>query len=224
MEKILFMGKHVDGESSHLDQVVEIATNRGAELSALFVIPVSMETADWINVQEKQIKEAEEKARAYGRRVEEYLQAGGIPFNWQVVHLVPSAFMAALEELTPVDIIIAGDIDLEPLAEKGIKHLEDISALLNCPVLPLSSLVPDEKKANGRVLTRLLLFGALSAVSYFFFFPLIDKLNHAIYMKGTFLGALAVMLTVPFHAYIYGSFTECFPKLMGLEKSAGTNH
>ncbi len=224
MGKILFMGKNIDGQSSHLDQVIEVATSRGAELSALFLIPVSMETADWINVQEKQIKVAEQKASDFGRKVEENLKARGMTFDWKVVHLVPSAFMTALEEFTPVDIIIAGDIDLEPLVEKGIKHLEDISALLNCPVLPLASLLPAQKGSNGKTLTRLLLFGALSAVSYFLFFPQLDKLNHAIYMKGTVLGALAVMLTVPVHAYIYGTFTECLPKLIGLEKSAGANH
>ncbi|WP_231887717.1 hypothetical protein [Thermodesulfatator autotrophicus] len=53
---------------------------------------------------------------------------------------------------------------------------------------------------------------------------MIEKLNYKIYMTGTFLGAIAVLATVPIHAYIYGSFAECLPKLLGLEKSAGGGH
>ncbi len=79
----------------------------------------------------------------------------------------------------------------------------------------------DKEKKKGTNIFRFLAFAALSVVSYFVFFPYIDKLNHLIFMKGTFLGALAVMAVVPVHAYIYGSFTEYLPKWLGLEKSAG---
>ena len=102
--------------------------------------------------------------------------------------------------------------------------LEDISLRYKCPAIPLSALLPEKRKGRGKTLTRALIFGVLSACSYFLFFPQLDKLNHAIYMKGTILGAIAVMVTVPIHAYIYGSFTEVIPKLLGLEKSAGIEH
>jgi hypothetical protein len=37
-------------------------------------------------------------------------------------------------------------------------------------------------------------------------------------MKGTVLGAIAVMVVVAVHAFIYGSFTEFFPRFLGLDK------
>lgn len=224
MEKILFMEQSVDEYSSNLGHAIEIAKNKGAELSALFFIPVLLETADWIEVQEKQIRDAEDKAKRFARKTQDKLQEDGLSFKWKVVQAAPDAMMEAIQACTPVDVIIAGKVDLEPLSEKGVKHLEDISARFNCPVLPVVSLLPAKRKLKGKMILRFLAFGALSAVSYFVFFPHLDKFNHSIYMKGTILGALAVMVTVPVHAYIYGSFTEYFPKFLGLEKSAGTDH
>ena len=223
MRKILFIDQITDEKSENVDHLINVARSNKADLSAIFVIPVSVETTDWIKVHEKQIKEAEEKVKQIALKVEEQLKQENLSISWKIVHSVPSAFLKAIEDFCPVDVIIVGNIDLDPYAEKGIKHMEDISAMFNCPVLPLVSLLPDKRKAKNKLLTRFIAFGALSAASYLLFFPNIDVLNHQIYMKGTILGALAVLLTVPIHAYIYGSFTECITKIIGLEKSIG-NH
>jgi hypothetical protein len=220
MEKIVFV-EEIDREPKNISYALQIAKKKGAKLSALFLIPVVVETVDWIEVQEKQIKEKEDKVASLAMNIEEDCKKQGISFEWKVVQYRPRAFIKAIEEFSPAELIIVGDMDLKPLAEEGIKHLEDISARFNCPVLSIKTLLPREKASKGKVFTRMAFFGALSALSYFVFFPQIDKLNHVIYMKGTLLGALAVLLTVPLHAYIYGSFTECIPKLLGLEKSAG---
>jgi hypothetical protein len=187
----------------------------------LFVIPVHPDVTDWIEVQEKQVKEAQEKVNQFVRKLEAELKEKGLPFAWKIVQSAPTVFMQAIETFTPVDVIMTGKLDLTPLAEKGIKTLEDISTRFGCPVLPVEGLLVDKDKKKGSGVFRFLVFGGLSAVSYFVFFPYIDKLNHLIFMKGTFLGGLAVMVVVPIHAYIYGSFTEYLPKWMGLEKSAG---
>jgi hypothetical protein len=221
MEKILYIENLMDEKSSKVDQAVSIAEKKGLELAALFVIPVHPDVTDWIEVQEKQIKEAQEKVNQFVRKLEAELKEKGLPFTWKILQSAPTAFMQALEAFTPVDVIMTGKLDLEPLAEKGIKTLEDISTRFGCPVLPVEGLVTNTDKKKGAGFFRFLLFAGLSAASYFVFFPYIDKLNHVIYMKGTFLGALAVMATVPVHAYIYGSFTEYLPKWLGLEKSAG---
>lgn len=224
MEKMLFIEQNTEEKSSNLAQVVEIAERNGAELSAVFFIRVSLETADWIEVQEKLTADAEKRANNYAQKIRENLEGKGVSFTWQVVQLTPSAFIKALEEAVPADIIIAGRMDLDVLSEKGIKHLEDISVLFGCPVMPVSSLLPEKVKHKGKALVRFAGFAALSAASYLLFFPQIAKLNNLIYMKGTILGGLAVMVTVPIHAYIYGSFTDYIPKLLGLEKSAGNHH
>jgi hypothetical protein len=70
---------------------------------------------------------------------------------------------------------------------------------------------------------RFLAFGVLTAAIYLFFFPRIDYLNHALFMKGSILGGLAVMAVVAIHAYVYGSFTEYLPKFLGLDKSGGSH-
>lgn len=221
MEKILYIENLMDEKASKVDRAIKIADKKGLELSVLFVIPVHPDVTDWIEVQEKQIKEAQEKVNQFALKLEAELTEKGLPFAWKIVQSAPTVFMQALEAFTPVDIIMTGKLDLAPLAEKGIKTLEDISTHFGCPVLPVEGLVAKKEEEKGAGFFRFLLFAGLSAASYLVFFPYIEKLNHLIYMKGTFLGALAVMATVPVHAYIYGSFTEYLPKWLGLEKSAG---
>jgi hypothetical protein len=221
MEKILFVENLTDEKSSKVDHAIAIAEKKDLELSALFVIPVRQDVPNFPEVQAEQFKKAETKVSQFAEKKAAELKDRGRPFSWKVVQSTATTFMEAMEVFAPVDIIMTGKIDLEPFAEKGIKTLEDISMRFGCPVLPVEGLMADEEKAKGKGYLRFLLFAALSAASYLVFFPYIDKLNHLIFMKGTFLGALAVMAVVPVHAYIYGSFTEYLPKWLGMEKSAG---
>ena len=221
MEKILYIENLMDEKSSKVDHAVNIAEKKGLELAALFVIPVHPDVTDWIEVQEKQIKEAQEKVNQFVLKLEAKLKEKGLPFAWKIVQSAPTVFMQAIEAFTPVDVIMTGKLDLAPLAEKGIKTLEDISSRFGCPVLPVEGLMVDKEGEKGKGYFRFLVFAGLSAASYLLFFPYIDKLNHLIFMKGTVLGGLAVMVVVPIHAYIYGSFTEYLPRWLGMEKSAG---
>lgn len=219
MKKILFVENVVDEKSSQLGHAIDVARARGLELSAVFVIPVRLDVAEWAEVQEKNIKEAETKVTNFARKIEAELKEKGPSFRWNVVQSVSDPFLQALEAFTPADIIVAGKIDLEPLAEKGIKNLEDLSSHLRAPIVPLDRLWADRKEAKQKInIFRFLAFGCLSALSYFVFFPRIDQLNHAIFMKGTVLGGIAVMVVVGVHAYCYGSFTEYFPKFLGMDK------
>ena len=221
MEKILFIENLTDEKSSKVDHAIAIAEKKDLELSALFVIPVRQDVPNFPEVQAEQIEKAEAKVSQFAENKAAELKDRGRPFAWKVVQSTATTFMESMESFTPVDLIMTGSIDLEPFAEKGIKTLEDISTSFGCPVLPVESLLTNTEKKKGTNIFRFLAFAALSVVSYFVFFPYIDKLNHLIFMKGTFLGALAVMAVVPVHAYIYGSFTEYLPKWLGLEKSAG---
>jgi hypothetical protein len=223
MKKLLYIENLVDEKSSKLSHAVEIAKAKGLELSALFVIPVHMDVTDWIEVQEKHVKEAESNAKRYAEKMEAELKDQGEIFKWAVVRSMPDALMKSLEAFTPVDVIMAGKIDLAPLSEKGIKNLEHLSSRFGCPVFPVESLIAQKSQQKGVNLFRFLAFAALSAVSYFVFFPHLDKLNHLIFMKGTILGGIAVMVVVPLHAYVYGSFAECITQFIGLEKSMNSH-
>lgn len=218
MKRMLFIENAVDEKSSKLGHAIDVAKNRGLELSAVFVISVRLDVADWVEVQEKNVKEAETKVTNFAKKIEAELKDKGPPFRWNVVRSVSDPLIQALEAFTPTDIIVAGNIDLEPLREKGIKNLEDLSSHLRSPIVPLDRLWAGETKAKRPNLFRFLAFACISAASYFIFFPQIDRLNHAIFMKGTILGGIAVMVVVGIHAYCYGSFTEYFPKFFGLDK------
>ena len=167
---------------------------------------------------EKQVQEAEARVTAYGERMASELEAKGQDFRWQMVKGSADAIMNAISEFMPADIILTGKLDFETLALKGIHNLEELSGHVHCPVLPAERLAVDEGPKTKSNLLLFALFGVLSAASYFLFFPQINRLNYSLFMKGTFLGAIAVMLVVGLHAYIYGSFTEYLPRFMGLDK------
>jgi hypothetical protein len=221
MKKILFIENLTDEKSSKVDHAIAIAEKKDLELAALFVIPVRQDAPSFPEVQAEQIEKAETKVNQFAEKKAAELKDSGRPFAWKVVQSTATLFMEAMEAFTPVDVIVSGNIDLDPLAEKGIKTLEDISTRFGCPVLPVEGLLTHTEKKKGQSIFRFLVLAALSAMSYLVFFPYIDKLNHLIFMKGTILGGLAVMAVVPVHAYIYGSFTEYFPRWLGMEKSAG---
>ena len=209
MEKIVFIDQGTTPEHDRLKFILEMSTRRQANVEWLLLCEASA------------IRDLEAQAM---QMAQDQMAGTDLKISPHVVEYTADNFIRVLNELSPMDIIITGKLDLEPLAEHGIKELEDISTRFKCPTLPLLALIPEKKDSKTKLLLRALIFGCLSAASYFLFFPQLDKLNHTIYMKGTVLGALAVMVTVPIHAYIYGSFTEIFPRLLGLEKSAGIEH
>ena len=212
MERIVFIERGVDPQDEGLGFMCEVAKRRKAKVFWLLAVDAS------------DMDRAQEHAERALKKYKEKVAQAEADLDCRVIRYEAKEFISTLEELSPMDLIVACRLDLSPLAEEGIKELEDISLRHKCPTIPLTALLPEKKASKGRILTRAVVFGALSACSYFFFFPQLDKLNHAIFMKGTFLGAIAVMVTAPIHAYIYGSFTEVIPKLLGLEKSAGIEH
>jgi len=222
MKEILFIENLVNEKSSQLSQAIDLALTKESRLSALFIIPLHPDVADWGDKLEQQVKEAEAKVTAFGRKTAAELETRGLSFRWKMIQGASDAIMNSIEEFIPVDIVLVGKFDLDPLAEKDVHNLSDLSGRLHCPVLPVERLsaVGDDRKARTNIF-RFLAFGVLSAVSYIFFFPQIDRLNHALFMKGTVLGGFGVMAVVAAHAYIYGSFTEYFPKFFGLDKTDG---
>ena len=221
MKEMFYIENLADEKSSQINHAISLAGAKGLRLSALFVIPLHPDVADWVDVQEKQVKEAETKVESYAKKIAADLEKKGQPFRWKMIQGTADALMESIGEFMPADIALVGKLDLEPLGEKGVHNLEDLSSHFHCPVLPVERLSASGKDKGKLSIFRFLAFGVLSAAIYIFFFPQIDRLNHALFMKGTILGALAVMTVVPIHAYIYGTFTEYFPRFIGMDKSGG---
>ena len=123
MEKILFIENLTDEKSSKVDHAIAIAEKKDLELSALFVIPVRQDVPNFPEVQAEQIEKAETKVSQFAENKAAELKDRGQPFAWKVVQSTATTFMEAMEAFTPVDIIMTGKIDLDPLSEKGIKTL-----------------------------------------------------------------------------------------------------
>ena len=223
MKEILFIENLMHEKTSQLKAAIDMASAKGLKLSALFIVSLHPEVSDWVEVYEKQLKEAEKRLSAYGERMASELDAKGQAFRWRLVKGTGEASMNAINEFLPADIILTGKLDFESLALKGVHNLEELSSQIHCPVLPVERLVLSEAPNAKPNLLRFALFGGLSAAIYFFFFPQIDRLNHSLLMKGTVLGGIAVMFVVALHAYIYGSFTEYLPRFIGLDKGGHTH-
>jgi hypothetical protein len=221
MKEILFIENLMNEKSSQLSQAISLASAKGLRLSALFIIPVHADVSDWVDQLQNQVREAETKVDAFARKTAAELEEQGLDFRWKMIQGTSDAVMSAIGEFMPADIVLAGKLDLEPLAEKGINNLEELSSHFHCPVLPVERLSVGEGRRAKQNILRFLVFGILSAASYFIFFPRLDRLNHSLFMKGTILSGLAVMAVVAVHAYIYGSFTEYLPKFLGLDKTDG---
>jgi hypothetical protein len=218
MKEILFIENLMSEKTSQLDEAIGLASTKGLRLSALFIIPLYTEVSDWVEIHEKQVEEAKARVTAYGEQMAAELKQQEQPFRWKVVMGNGDAVMAAITEFMPADIILTGKLEFDALSLPGIHNLEELSGHLHCPVLPVERLADDAAPKTKIRWVSFGIFGGLSAASYFLFFPQIDHLNHVLLMKGTFLGALAVMVVVALHAFIYGSFTEYFPRFLGLDK------
>ncbi len=218
MKEILFIENLMSEKTSQLDEAIGLASTKGLRLSALFVIPLYQEVSDWVEVHEKQVKEAQARVTAYGEKMAAEMEASEQPFRWKLVMGDGDAVMDAIAEFMPADIILTGKLEFDALALPGIHNLEELSSHLHCPVLPVDRLAVDEKPKAKVKWLRFAIYGGLSAAIYLFFFPQIDRLNHSLFMKGTILGGIAVMVVVALHAFIYGSFTEFLPRFMGLDK------
>ena len=144
MKEILFIENLMNEKNSRLNEAVDMASAKGLRLSALFIIPLHQEVSDWVEVHEKQVKEAETQVAAYGERMASELEAAGQAFRWRMIQGTGDAILEAISEFMPADIILTGKLDFESLALKGIHNLEELSSQVNCPVLPVERLTADE--------------------------------------------------------------------------------
>jgi hypothetical protein len=105
--------------------------------------------------------------------------------------------------------------------KKGGASVEALKEKLACPVTTAGEIASAhaEKKPAKRINWGMWIVYAIGSVLlYGVFFPKIPMLNEKIFMTGTVLGGVAIMIAVVIHAWIWGNTTTILPKLFRLEK------
>lgn len=218
MKRILLLEQKLDENTAAVLYAARIAREEGAEVSCLFLIPSSMTTADWIETQERLVKEGLEKAERVGINIKRRFEDEGVRFYYRAIRFQPTVFMKELEKTKPVDMVIAGKLAFPvEVVDLGVGSVADIGARLNCPVIDAEAMQKSFAPISSKLWRRFILYGIGSALIYSVFFPHLKDLNK-FYMGGGILAGLAIMVTVGIHAWIYGSTMECLPKFIKLDK------
>lgn len=219
VSRILLLGQNLDIDSLAIRYATELAKGKGGEIVSL--IPVSpMEsslepTIEWIEAQERRVKEEMEKAKRHAKEITEYFDKHGIACSSQVIKFEKEKFMEKMEALMPVDLVITDKVEFP--SDLGIKSITDLSTHFNCPVIDAEAMYKTFKPVSAKVWMKFLLYGIGSAFMYFVFFPHLQELNK-FYMAGSIIGGIAIMVTAAIHAWVYGNTMECLLKFIKLDK------
>lgn len=217
MKRILLLEQKLDVNSAAVTYAAKIAQGNGAEIACLFLVPSSISTAEWIDTQERLVKEGMDKAQTIGMSLGQHFEEQRVKFSSHAIRFEPGIFLKQMEELMPADLIIAGKLEFPTeMADQGVGSIADLGARFNCPVIDAEAMHRSLKPVPRKVWGTFLLYGLGSAFMYFVFFPRIEQLNK-FYMGGGILAGLAIMATVAIHAWVYGSTTECLPKFIKMD-------
>ncbi len=188
--------------------LLKASKGAGTEITGIFL------TAD---SSVKTIEAAEAALKTAGRE----FTSGGVGFTSHVVVPEPRAFMKKIDELMPASLVLIGDAVFSDEMVKGGASEAALREKLACPVTTIDALIAGagaEKKNEGVNWGKFILYAIGSIIMYGVFFPRIDILNEKIFMTGTVLGGLALMVAVVIHAWTWGNTTSILPKLFKLEK------
>jgi hypothetical protein len=166
-------------------------------------------------------KETIEKAENTLKNLAQDFSSKGINFNSQVVPQKPEIFIRKIEELMPASLILIGDVKFSEEMKKAGVSVEALKERFVCPITTADALEIFEEKVHVKRSinwTRFILYAIGSVIMYGVFFPNIEILNKKIFMTETILGAIAIMVAVALHAWIWGNTTQILPKLFKLEK------
>jgi hypothetical protein len=161
--------------------------------------------------------ETVEKAEEVLRDVKARFSEEGIDFSSYVVGSDPAQLVNQIKELMPASLVLIGDIQLP----SGKVEVEALRENVSCPVTTVASLESaDLRKTQtlGINWGRFALYAIGSVIMYGVFFPKIQVLNEKIFMTGTVIGGIAIMVVVAVHAWIWGNTTQILPKIFKLEK------
>ena len=217
MKRILVVSQKLDMNSPAVRYGETIAKKEDAEVAFLFVVPSSMTTPEWIGTQERDVKDALEKAKEVEASLKQHFDKEGIRSSFRAIRFEPGIFKKEISALMPADLIIAGQLEFShEAAEQGISSIADLGAAFSCPVIDAEAMENHFKPISSKLWMRFMLYGIGSAFMYFGFFPHIKDLNKFFMTNGA-LSGLAIMAVVATHAWIYGNTTECLPKFIKMD-------
>jgi hypothetical protein len=166
-------------------------------------------------------KETIDKAGTALDSVKQKFSSEGIGFSSHVVAPEPDVFMKKINSLMPASLVLIGEANFTGEMKKGGASVEALKEKLTCPVTSaeeLASAKAEKKPAKGINWGMWILYAIGSVLLYGVFFPRIEMLNEKIFMTGTVLGGIAIMVAVVIHAWVWGNTTHILPKLFKLEK------
>ena len=161
------------------------------------------------------------RAETAFRAVKQVFASEGINFNSQVMGNDSRAFLSKLEGLMPASLILIGSIKFSEVMAKAGVSIETLKRKFTCPVTTSEALTfahAEKKHAAGINWGAFIMYLIGSIIIYGVFYPMIKNLNATIFMTGTVLGGLAIMLVVVVVAWVWGNTTHILPKLFKLEK------
>ncbi len=208
MSKIILIDEKWDFDSPISRYVLKMAKGSDTEIVG---VCLTGDTED----------ETVSRAQAVLSDVKQKFASEGVDFTSYVIGPDPKAFMSRIEGLMPASLVILGDITFSDEMIKGGVSAEALKEKLTCPVTTADAIAAshaEKKPAKGINWGIWIIYAIGSLIMYGVFYPYIEVLNEKIFMKGTVLGGLAIMVVVAVHAWIWGNTTHILPKLFKLEK------
>ena len=161
------------------------------------------------------------KAEAVLSGIKQSFMSEGVNFSSYVIGPDPDAFMKRIDGLMPASLVLVGDVSFSEEMVRGGVSVAALKEKLTCPVTTTEAIAgahAEKKPAKGINWVKFLIYLIGSAIMYGVFYPYIETLNEKLFMAGTALGGLAIMVVVAVHAWIWGNTTNILPKLFKLEK------
>jgi len=210
LRKIILIDNKWDIRSGALQYVLKASKGTDTEVAGIFPVDDSS-------------RETVEKAETMLRNIKQDFASEGISFSSYVIGPDPGAFMRKIDDLMPASLVLFGDVKFSDEMVKGGVSIKALGEKLSCPVTTAEAVAAgahaEKKTVSGINWVRFTVYLIGSIIMYAVFFPMLKGLNATIFMKGTVLGGIAVMVVVAVHAWIWGSTTQILPKLFKLEKT-----
>lgn len=208
MKRIILVDSKWDINSPALQYALKAAKGSDTEIAGIFL------AADGS-------KETIDNAGTVLDSVKQKFSSEGIGFSSHIVAPEADAFMKKISDLMPSSLVLIGEANITADMKKGGASIEALKKKVTCPVTTAEDLAgaqAEKKPAKGTNWAMWILYAIGSVLLYGVFFPKIPVLNEKIFMTGTVLGGIAIMVAVVIHAWIWGNTTTILPKLFKLEK------
>jgi hypothetical protein len=208
VKRIIVIDSKWDMNSTALQYALKASKGADTEISGIFLAADSS-------------KETVDKAAAALDSAKQTFSSEGVGFSSHVVAPEADAFISTINSLMPASLVLIGEAHFTAEMKKGGASIEALKEKLSCPVATAADAAgahAEKKAAKGTNWGMWILYAIGSVLMYGLFFPKISLLNEKIFMTGTVLGGVAIMIVVVINAWVWGNTTHILPKLFKLEK------